>query len=101
MQTLYFCLADGMADCLPNSQEYHACSDAAEMREVIDSAIAEFTESEGATPHLHMIPAHVWQMLAERGASSLNWRLCVAREGDRVLDIIGMTESEYERESAE
>lgn len=98
---IYFCIADGMADCLPNSQDYFSCENVAEMREVLDSAIADFTESESETPYLHMLSSHHWQMIADRGASSVNWRLCVARAHDRVLDVIGMTEGEYLRESGE
>lgn len=56
----YFCIAIGMADCTPNSQDYHTAETESEFREIVKSA-----------------------------------------SDDWVLDVIGMTAEEFERESGE
>lgn len=100
VEPLYFCIADGMADYSPNSQDYHHCATIDDAREVIRAAVESFLSDYPASdaPHCYVMPDHVWQILHDRGASSLNWRLCIARDEDRVLDVIGMTEAEYSRE---
>lgn len=99
---LYVCFADGMADYHPNSQEYESFSNIEEMREAIRARVESFNADYSAEeyPYNYVIPEHVYSMMADRGASSLNWRLCNARNEDRVLDVIGMTEEEFEREAA-
>lgn len=99
-EPLYFCIADGMADFMPNMQDYHHCSNISEAREVIRLAVESFASEYSASeaPYFHVVPDHVWQIMEDRGASSVNWRLCIARNEDRVLDVIGMTQEEYSRE---
>jgi hypothetical protein len=101
MSGIFICIADGMADYLPNSQEYHHCGSVEDLRELLRDAVEGFRAEYpiGSDPYVHWLMDHHYDMISERGASSLNWRLCIARHEDRVLDVIGMTEEEFEQQA--
>jgi hypothetical protein len=103
MSGIFICIADGMADFLPNSQEYHHCESVADLRELLRESVESFSADYSASdsPYTHLMPDHVFDAIGERGASSVNWRLCVARNEDRVLDVIGMTEDEFNAQCEE
>jgi hypothetical protein len=96
----YFCIAQGMADCTPDRQDYYAAADANEQREIVAAACAEFDreESEGQeNGEPYRYPFH----LPLDGVNNYSQRLRISRGPDYVLDVIGMTADEYEREQGE
>jgi hypothetical protein len=101
----YFCIAHGMADCTPDSQDYYAVASVAELFDTVDNACAEFDREElegqeNGEPYKYNIRTYVPATMPE---TTNNWscRVRVARGTDYVLDVIGMTADEYEREQGE
>jgi hypothetical protein len=99
MSGIFICIADGMADYLPNSQEYHHCESVDDLRELLRETVEAFNADYDEPQIVYDLSEHHFAMIRERGASSLNWRLCIARHEDRVLDVIGMTEDEFEQQA--
>ena len=78
----YFCIADLCAT----------------IRQAVEALNSDYPAR--GKPYNHVMPAHALRIVERAGnASMLNWRLCIARNDDRVLDVIGMTQSDYEREA--
>ena len=97
----HVCFAIGMADFMPDEQHYHSAADMSELLEMCMTFIREF-QSENPGAYVHFLPTSARVTLMRAGdASSLNWRLAIAWDSDRVLDVIGMTESEWFQESRE
>lgn len=91
----YACIAIGMADCLPDQQIY-VSGNIREFGDAIAAAIgdaAEEFESDcgGYYRHAFRFP--------RPGQDNWSQRILIGKESDRVLDIIGMTRDEFERES--
>lgn len=94
----YVCIAHGLADCTPDSQEYHECSTKRELETTVRKAVREFEREEiegqdNESPYVH-------EFRAPADTSVTNWsqRLCIARNSDYVMDVIGMSADEYYRE---
>lgn len=97
--THYFCIATGMADCTPNDQQFHAAADEAEMREIIANECAEWEKSlpEPGETRGDEFFAYEFRMPRE-GEDNYSQRLRIAASEDWVLDVIGMTQADFERE---
>lgn len=100
--THYFCLATGMADCTPNDQQYHSAETVDEMRDIIATAMAEWIAEYRDRPSSEECGDEFYQyeFRAPRDGED-NWsqRLLIGASEDWVLDVIGMTEDEWNRES--
>lgn len=95
----FFCIAIGDADFMPNEQTYYQAGDDAEFREIIAAACAEWEKQreDAASDEFYAYELRVPQ----EGENNYSQRLRIAEGGGDVLDVIGMTESDWERESAE
>lgn len=100
--THYFCIAIGMADCTPNSQEYHSAESADEMREIIAAACEQWERDLPEPSEKFSIGGefYSYEFRAPRDGEN-NWsqRLRIHGSTDCVLDVIGMTAGEFDRES--
>lgn len=96
----YACFADGMADFMPNEQTYFEADTVAELLAAIADECDAFDADENSTPYKHDLPPTAIAVLNSEGsADSLNWRVRISRDTDRVLDVIGMTEADYEEQA--
>ena len=98
----YFCISEGMADFTPTTQNYYSAENETEFREIIKSAceawennLPDADESRGDEFY-----AYEFRMPRE-GENNYSQRLRIAASDDFVLDVIGMTESDYQREMGE
>ena len=95
MAKYHFCFAIGMADFMPDEQFYHSADTVLEIHEIAMAFMKAFKEEQDA--YLYPLPASVANTLFRSpDASMLNWRLANAKDADRVLDLIGMTEAEWQ-----
>lgn len=87
----YACIAIGMADCLPDERIYIS-GNLREFASLIASNIGdkleEFEEDCGGYYR------HSFHMPRE-GQDNYTQRILIGKDCDRVLDVIGMTESEF------
>jgi hypothetical protein len=98
MSKYHFCFAIGQADFMPAEQYYHSCDTIHELREIAMAFVKDF-KVEHANAYVHFIPTSATNALLRAGnASMLSQRLCIARDTDWTLDLIGMTESEFNNE---
>ena len=101
----YVCIAIGATAFLaaPDNQIYISAGSGAELLEAIAVHTSEFDDvwceggegEQSGPPH-----RHAFRMPSE-GENNWSQRLRIARDADMVLDVIGMTEEEYGRESAD
>lgn len=92
----YFCIAVGMADCAPNAQDYCVAEDEREFQEILDTARAEWIAFQDGTEYR----SHEFKM-PRNGEDNYSQRLLISMVEDWVLDVIGMTEDDWRRESEE
>lgn len=92
----YFCIAVGMADCTPNSQDYRIASDETEFREIVCAACEQWHKDQDHTE----FRAYEFRMPKE-GENNYSQRLLISMAEDWVLDVIGMTSDDWARESEE
>lgn len=94
--THFVCIAIGQADFLPDAQDYFAAETAQELQDIIANACRDWeSQLEGESFY-----AYDFRMPRD-GENNYSQRLRIsAGDRDFVLDVIGMTQSEYERESA-
>lgn len=98
MAKYHFCFATGQSDFMPATQHYHSCDTIHELREIAMAFVKDF-QKEHTGCYVHFIPTSATNaLLASPDASMLNQRLCIARDTDWTLDLIGMTESEFNLE---
>jgi hypothetical protein len=97
--TYYFCIAEGMADCTPNTQDFYAVETRSEFEHTVkaacefwEAALPEADETRGDEFYAYEF------RLPREGEDNYSQRLRIAASDDFVLDIIGMTESDYQRE---
>ncbi len=97
--TYYFCIATGMADCTPIDQQFHSAADGAEMREIIALECAEWEKSLPSPDSTRgdEFYAHEFRIPRE-GEDNWSQRLRISASEDYVLDVIGMTQADFERE---
>ena len=97
----YFCIAVGMADCTPNSQEYF-CASSAEMPHIIKTAcdewIAEYNERPTDDTRGDEFFQYEFKMPRD-GEDNYSQRLLIGGSDDWVLDVIGMTADDWAREA--
>jgi hypothetical protein len=94
MAKYHFCFAIGMADFMPDEQYYHSADSVLELREIALTFMKGFRDEQDA--YLYPLPSSVANTLFNSpNASMLNWRLAIAKDTDRTLDLIGMTEAEW------
>lgn len=91
----YVCIAVGMADFMPDTQEYHFAENEMELRAIINDACVEFDSQEDSAPYTYDF------RMPREGQTNYSQRLRIAKDTGRVLDVIGMTQEEFDRESAE
>lgn len=89
----FFCIAEGMADFSPNSQNYHTAENAEEFAAIVQKACEEFDKACEGESHRYAF------RVPGEGVNNYSQRVRSARHYDTVLDIIGMTADEYEREA--
>lgn len=97
----YFCIAIGMADCTPNSQDYHCAADSDEMRAIIKTACDEWDaelSGDNSPSASDEFFAYEFKMPRE-GENNYAQRLRIANDCDWVLDVIGMTADDWARET--
>lgn len=97
----FFCVAIGAADFSPNVQEYHRAETVAEMCGIIKTSCAEWIEEYRNRPTDDTRGDEFYQYefrLPRDGENNWSQRLLIGASDDWVLDVIGMTEDEYERE---
>lgn len=93
----FVCIADGMADCLPNAQTYVQASSKRALARAVAEACRAFDREEEARPYRYAFRAP-----ASPAVTNWSQRVRIARHDDRVLDVIGMTESDWlEQEGGE
>lgn len=88
----YICIAD----CTPNNQDYYEARNITELRQIVRDACKAFDEELDAYwpwPD----SAHKYAFKDPYGTHENNWsqRVRIARNSDRVLDVIGMTMADY------
>lgn len=94
MAKYHFCFAIGMADFMPDEQFYHSADSVLELREIALTLMKGFRDDQDA--YLYPLPSSVANTLFNSpDASMLNWRLAIAKDTDRTLDLIGMTEADW------
>jgi len=94
----FVCIAIGQDDFMPDSQDYIAASSKRELCAMIASACRIFdAEEREARPRAHI---YRYKFRAPSSPSVNNWtqRLRISGADNRVLDVIGMTQSEFYRE---
>ena len=93
----YACIAIGMADYMPDEQHYISADNPRDFADLIiqyvSDAMDEFNEDCGGYYR------HTFRM-PRPGQDNYSQRLLIGKDSDRVLDVIGMTVEEYEREQA-
>lgn len=95
----YFCIAEGMADFTPTTQDFYCVQSESEFRHTVQAA-CDFWESSLPDPddtRGDEFYAHEFRMPRE-GENNYSQRLRISASDDFVLDVIGMTESDYQRE---
>lgn len=92
----YFCIATGLADFTPTSQDYHSAETESDFHEILKTA-SEAWQAELDGEEFY---SYEFRMPRE-GESNYSQRLLIAAGEDYVLDVIGMTAEEFERESGE
>ncbi len=99
----YVCIAIGMAGCQPDDRIYISANSGAELLEAVTLHTSEFDGvwcwggegEQSGDPYRHAF------RMPREGENNWSQRLRIARDADMVLDVIGMTEEEYGRESAD
>lgn len=97
--SIHVCFAQGMADCLPNSQSYVTLGSADELAKYVAHAQKAFELEHEDGAHIHTPPKSFYSQW-ESGAQG-SFRIAIAAETDEVIDLIVMTEDDFEREAFE
>jgi hypothetical protein len=99
--THYACIAIGDADFLPDEQLYISAETPQELAELVAEQCADWERTlADVYPQSDEFYAYEFR-LPNEGENNYSQRLRIAGGGARVLDVIGMTQDEFERESAE
>lgn len=90
----YVCIMTGMASCAPDDAQYISAETAEELTEQVEQARTEFIAEELGDGFPE---PHLYDFRAPSSALVTNWqqRLCIGKDHDRVLDVIGMTEDDW------
>lgn len=90
----YACIAIGQADYLPDEQIYVSAPDPYALGVAIGRHLLAFDDEEAEAGSR---PAYRHAFRQPRNEYETNWsqRLRISRDGDRVVDVIGMTAAEY------
>lgn len=102
--THYFCIATGTADFSPTSQDYHTVETESEFREIVKSACDEWASEYAERPTDETRGDEYYRhefRMPRAGEDNYSQRLMIGASDDWVLDVIGMTAEEFERESGE
>lgn len=98
--THYACIAHGMADYMPNDQSYIQADTAEELARLVADACRAW---EDGLPEPDETQGDEFYSYAFRhpreGENNYSQRLRIHASTDWVLDVIGMTADEYEREA--
>lgn len=98
----FICVATGMADCTPNDQQYHRAETRKELSAIVNQCCAEWVAeySDRPTDDTRGDEYYRYGFVPPRdGEDNYSQRLLIGGSDDWVLDVIGMTEDEYNRES--
>lgn len=99
--THYACIAIGDADFLPDEQLYISAETPEELAELVAAQCADWENTLAEVyPQSDEFYAYAFR-LPRDGENNYSQRLRIAGGGARVLDVIGMTQEEFERESGE
>jgi hypothetical protein len=80
----------------PFCERYHIAENIFDLREVCMTFVKDFQNDHPGCLVSFLPTSATNALLQANDASALNWRLCIAKDSDHVLDVIGMTESEWE-----
>lgn len=95
----YFCIAEGMADFSPTTQEFYAAETESEFREIVKAACEAWENNLPDADETRGDEFYAYEFRMPReGENNYSQRLRIAASDDFVLDVIGMTESDYQRE---
>jgi hypothetical protein len=90
----FFRFQIGDADAAPEHVFYHSADDIWEIVEISACFMRDFRFKQPSYIYPIKTTA-INSMLFAKSASALNHRLAIAKDSDRVLDVIGMTEEEW------
>lgn len=94
--TLYVCFARGMADFMPASQDYRRFDSPLEFAHALNHEITTMRNECGPV-YRYLVPSHALSTW-DRGAQG-SFRAAIAKDFDEVLDVIAMTQADWEREA--
>jgi len=98
--THYFCIATGMADFSPATQDYYSADSEEEFREIVKAACASWETNLPEADDTRGDEFYSYEFKMPRdGENNYSQRLRIDASSDYVLDVIGMTESDYAREA--
>lgn len=102
-KNFYFSISNGVDGYLPDNVEHYHCENSIDAFDAICEAIRHFREY-GATDQTEEFEEFDWRGFFERGCAcpdASTWSFRLAGQGDEILTLQGMTESEYSREMGE
>lgn len=98
--TYYACIAIGHSDFLPNRVEYIAATSKRELSQIVNQACREWDSEEREDNPGTKIYRYKFRVPSNPSINNYSQRLRIGGASDWVLDVIGMTECEYERGTA-
>ena len=96
----FVCIAIGQGDFSPHRQEYLSAGSTRELRSIVARACRDWEAEERADNPRGKIYRYPFRAPSTPSVTNWSQRLRIGSASDWVLDVIGMTEAEFERESA-
>lgn len=99
-----FSIINGVDGYLPDNVEHYHCENSVDAFDAICEAIRRFREYGDFEDESEEFKEFDWCSFFERGCAcpdASTWNFRLAGQGDEILTLQGMTESEYSREMGE